>query len=107
MMIGREISTHFPPKPDQAIPGTAHNGQTRKRWNCGIFLGKPAAAISTSTVRKNEIVGLGGLDGQGQKDLLLGLFGVLKASAAPYRLTENRSGSTRHWMPKNPVLTWR
>ena len=30
------------------------------------------------TVRAGEVVGLGGLDGQGQRELLLALFGVLR-----------------------------
>ena len=30
------------------------------------------------TARAGEVVGLGGLDGQGQRELLLALFGVLK-----------------------------
>ena len=33
------------------------------------------------TVRAGEIVGLGGLDGQGQRELLLALFGVLRGVA--------------------------
>jgi ribose transport system ATP-binding protein len=33
---------------------------------------------SRSTVRAGEVVGLGGLDGQGQRELLLALFGVLR-----------------------------
>ena len=34
----------------------------------------------TLTIGRGEIVGLGGLDGQGQRELLLGLFGVLRES---------------------------
>ena len=33
------------------------------------------------TARAGEIVGLGGLDGQGQRELLLSLFGVLRGAA--------------------------
>ena len=70
MMIGREISAHFPPKHEKTAQDTVlelRNLSWENRLR-GIDL----------SVRKNEIVGLGGLDGQGQKELLLGLFGVLK-----------------------------
>lgn len=70
MMIGREISAHFPPKPEREIPETVL--ELRKlSWENRL-------RNIDLTVGRGEIVGLGGLDGQGQKELLLGLFGVLK-----------------------------
>lgn len=70
LMIGREVTAHYPPKPAPAakpeylkIDRLAWEGQLK-----GIDL----------SIGKGEIVGLGGLDGQGQKELLLGLFGVLR-----------------------------
>jgi ribose transport system ATP-binding protein len=39
---------------------------------------EPALKGVSLTLGKGEILGLGGLDGQGQKELLLALFGVLK-----------------------------
>jgi ribose transport system ATP-binding protein len=70
LMIGREVTAHYPPKPAPAqrpdylkIDSLVWEGQLK-----GIDL----------TIGKGEIVGLGGLDGQGQKELLLGLFGVLR-----------------------------
>ncbi|MEM7614522.1 MAG: sugar ABC transporter ATP-binding protein, partial [Pseudomonadota bacterium] len=75
MMIGREISAHFPPKPQKDLtPETAAPPVLQIRnyaWENTL------RGIDLS-VRQGEIVGLGGLDGQGQKELLLGLFGVLK-----------------------------
>jgi len=70
MMIGREISAHFPPKRTFVRSVEALSVENLKWENSlkGISL----------AVNKGEIVGLGGLDGQGQKELLLGLFGVLK-----------------------------
>lgn len=70
MMIGREISAHFPPKrtfvrDDEVL---SVKNLTWENTLKGVCL----------SVNKGEIVGLGGLDGQGQKELLLGLFGVLK-----------------------------
>jgi ribose transport system ATP-binding protein len=73
LMIGREYSSVFPPKPvraedDDAAPVLeARNLTWMQRLN-GISL----------AVRAGEVVGLGGLDGQGQRELLLALFGVLR-----------------------------
>jgi ribose transport system ATP-binding protein len=70
LMIGRDISAQYPPKP----PPVAHAPALRVQnlgWDNRL------ADISLD-VGAGEIVGLGGLDGQGQKMLLLALFGVLK-----------------------------
>jgi len=37
-------------------------------------------------LRAGEVVGLGGLDGQGQRELLLGLFGVLRGASGELRI---------------------
>lgn len=70
MMIGRDIEAHFPPKRQRAKSGvalaTTGFGWAGRLHDIDLQLGK------------GEILGLGGLDGQGQKELLLGLFGVLK-----------------------------
>lgn len=70
MMIGREISAHFPPK-RSFTPVEEALRIEKLNW-------EPSLNNISLTVHKGEIVGLGGLDGQGQKELLLGLFGVLK-----------------------------
>jgi ribose transport system ATP-binding protein len=70
MMIGREITAHFPPRrpPPRVDPVLeVRDLRWEDRLN-GVSL----------TVGRGEIVGLGGLDGQGQKEMLLGLFGVLR-----------------------------
>ncbi|GLU31403.1 sugar ABC transporter ATP-binding protein [Trinickia caryophylli] len=70
MMIGREYSSVFP-----ALGGTKRDG-------------KPALAVRNLSwsselkdvsldVHPGEVVGLGGLDGQGQRQFLLALFGAL------------------------------
>lgn len=70
LMIGREIEAHFPPKPPPVtappvlkVRDLAWEGRLR-----GVNV----------DVAPGQIVGLGGLDGQGHKELLLALFGVLR-----------------------------
>jgi ribose transport system ATP-binding protein len=72
MMIGREYSHIFPPKP-MAMPSDRPPVLEARHLTWGERL----RDISFS-VRAGEIVGLGGLDGQGQRPLLLALFGVLR-----------------------------
>jgi len=70
MMIGRDVEHQFPPKP-AAAERPAHLAISNLKWE-GRLNGVDL------TVGKGEIVGLGGLDGQGQKELLLALFGVMR-----------------------------
>ncbi len=73
MMIGREITAHFPAKPPPPDVTTPMLQLQDYSWEGRL------KSINLS-VGAGEIVGLGGLDGQGQKELLLGLFGVLKGT---------------------------
>jgi len=71
MLIGREIHNAYPPKPVRTETPPAVLETRGLRW------GQRLTDISL-TVGRGEIVGLGGLDGQGQRELLLALFGVLR-----------------------------
>src|ERR1700683_2505711 len=72
MMIGREYSHVFPPKPAARANGATPLLEVRNlSWTDRL------RDISLG-VRAGEVVGLGGLDGQGQRELLLALFGVLR-----------------------------
>ena len=80
MMIGREYSHVFPPKPaarPKASDAAARGEEPE--------LGGPAARHFVHC-RAGEIVGLGGLDGQGQRELLLALFGVLRGVSGEIRI---------------------
>ena len=72
MMIGREYSHVFPPKPRAAAGGRTpvlecrNLGWTDRLRDISLRVGA------------GEVVGLGGLDGQGQRELLLAFFGVLR-----------------------------
>jgi ribose transport system ATP-binding protein len=70
MMIGREYKSVFPAKPGHQMDRPPALNVKNLTW-AGRLKG-----IDLS-VRPGEVVGLGGLDGQGQHELLLALFGVL------------------------------
>jgi len=80
MMIGREYIHAFPPKPAAPTSNSAPALETR-----GLSWTDRLRDISLS-VRAGEIVGLGGLDGQGQRELLLALFGVLRGCGGEVRV---------------------
>ena len=81
MMIGREYSHVFPPKP----PVGATVGRTPALEVSDLSWTNRLRNISFA-VHPGEVVGLGGLDGQGQRELLLALFGVLRGLSGSLRV---------------------
>ncbi len=81
LMIGRDVTAKFPPKPAprERAPVVQLDDL---RWQNRL------KGISLS-LGKGEILGIGGLDGQGQKELLLALFGVLKGVGGTVTVGEN------------------
>ena len=79
LMIGREYKNVFPAKP-ATVPAAAPILECRDLSWTGRLKNISLA------VRPGEIVGLGGLDGQGQRELLLALFGVLRGLTGEVRI---------------------
>jgi ribose transport system ATP-binding protein len=71
MMIGRDIQHAYPSKPLTRAAGAPRLETRGLAWNGRLH-------DVNIDVRPGEIVGLGGLDGQGQRELFLALFGVLR-----------------------------
>jgi ribose transport system ATP-binding protein len=79
LMIGREYRHVFPAKPVRDRTPAPMLEVDNLSW------GDVLHDISLS-VGRGEIVGLGGLDGQGQRELLLALFGVLRGVGGRVRV---------------------
>lgn len=90
LMIGRDITQVYPPKP----AARAHAEKCLEVT--GLGWGERLADL-TFGVGKGEIVGLGGLDGQGQRELMLALFGVLRGVEGTIRI----GGAT--YVPSSPA----
>ena len=90
MMIGREYHHEFPPK--QPL-----NMQLPPVLSCRNFSWQSRLRNISFELRPGEIMGLGGLDGQGQKELLLAFFGVLKGCQGEVRI------SGKDAMPSSPA----
>jgi ribose transport system ATP-binding protein len=71
LMIGRKLEQVFPPKQT----ATTHQSSVLEVQNLGW---EHALHDVNFRIGKGEIVGLGGLDGQGQGELLFALFGLLR-----------------------------
>jgi ribose transport system ATP-binding protein len=70
-MIGRDVAKSYPPKTGPAPWAPPAISVQGLNW-------PPELHDISLEIKAGEIVGLGGLDGQGQRELLLALFGVLK-----------------------------
>jgi ribose transport system ATP-binding protein len=83
MMIGRPISKLFPEKTGCLA------GQKDKTLSIKNLSWHNKIRDISFTLSPGEIVGLGGIDGQGQKDVLFALFGVLKHVRATVQIGTN------------------
>ncbi|PMS38143.1 monosaccharide ABC transporter ATP-binding protein (CUT2 family) [Trinickia symbiotica] len=90
MMIGREYSSAFPPLGGTRREGTPALAVRHLSW---------AGELNDVSleVHPGEVVGLGGLDGQGQREFLLALFGALigvggeiEVAGKPVKITSPR-----------------
>src|SRR5204863_8279923 len=80
LMIGREYNAVFPGHTARAASEAAPLLEVRKLgWSDRL------TDISLQ-LHAGEVVGLGGLDGQGQRELLLALFGVLQGTTGDVRI---------------------
>jgi len=70
MMIGREVKSVFPPRSTRPLEEKPALQVKHLSWANHL-------KDVSFTIRPGEVVGLGGLDGQGQRELLLALFGAL------------------------------
>jgi ribose transport system ATP-binding protein len=97
LMIGREYSQVYPAKPPRPASPREALRLDHLSW------GERLREISLK-VDHGEIVGIGGLDGQGQKELLLALFGVLRGVSGNVYVDGDRVriGSPRQ--AKSPAL---
>lgn len=73
LMVGRKLENIFPPR-DKLVPGKV----MLEVKNMVIAPGKDSASFS---VHAGEILGMTGLEGQGQRELLRALFGLYKPAS--------------------------
>ena len=79
MMIGREYSSVYPAKSTSSVASEPILEVENLSWNNELN-------NINLEMRPGEIVGLGGLDGQGQRQLQLGLFGTLIGSTGSVKV---------------------
>ena len=102
LMIGREYSAVFPPQGPRAPTPTRRRGSRR-----ASSPGRDRLNDISLRVRAGEVVGLGGLDGQGQRELLLALFGVLRGTTGEVLIDGKPVTIAVPRAPKRKASAWR
>jgi ribose transport system ATP-binding protein len=104
MMIGREVARAYPAKDSASPPRTSSSSSKQAAGIPAPASTKPAPlleikdltwyhALNSISLKlaPGEIIGLGGLDGQGQSELLLALFGVLRGLSGEVYIDGHRT----------------
>jgi ribose transport system ATP-binding protein len=93
LMIGRSFSKTFPPKP------LGREGGKPVLVAEGVAVGNRLRE-ATLTVRENEIVGVAGLEGQGQRELLYGLANLMPLVAGRVVVEPTDTGTKTALVPE-------
>jgi ribose transport system ATP-binding protein len=96
LMVGRPLQALFPPRAT-AAPGVA-------ALEVRSLTPLAGGASASLMLRRGEIVGLGGLEGQGQREIMRALAGVLKPAACDI-LRCGRDGQAQRFDPRDGVVT--
>ena len=95
LMVGRPLQALFPPR-SHAAPGAAALDVRSLRPVAG-------GATASFVLRRGEIVGLGGLEGQGQREIVRALAGVLRPAACDIRRS-TRGGESSRFDPRDGAV---
>ena len=94
-MVGRPLQALFPPRRSESPGSIALDVRSLTPQQGG-----PTAAF---TLRRGEIVGLGGLEGQGQRDIVRSLAGVFRPFASDI-LRSAGDGAEQRFDPRDGVV---
>ena len=94
LMVGRPLQALFPPRAT-AAPGVA-------ALDVRSLTPLAGGASAQLLLRRGEIVGLGGLEGQGQREIIRALAGVLRPAACDI-LRQGRDGRDQAYDPRAGV----
>src|SRR5450631_1950012 len=98
LMIGREYSRAFPARTPRVASAAAPLLEVRRLgWTDRL------SDISLK-LHAGEVIGLGGLDGQGQRELLLALFGVLRGTTGEVHIDGRPVAITGPSVAKRPEI---
>ena len=98
LMIGRRYDGVFPPRAAPTASSAAPRLEVQHlSWNGRLH------DISLQ-LRAGEVIGLGGLDGQGQRELLLALFGVLRGTTGQLHVDGRPVDITGPGVAKRPEI---
>ncbi|ETX09679.1 sugar ABC transporter ATP-binding protein [Marinomonas ushuaiensis DSM 15871] len=96
-MVGQRIDDIFPPK-------KVFNTEAEEVLKLDSYSWKGGFNNVSITLRQGQITGFGGLDGQGQNEVLLGLFGLLKNTAGEIQIAGHSVKITHPKQAKAPDL---
>lgn len=89
LMIGRSLGAAFPPKPRREIDAETPQPPALS----ARALSAPAGISDVSfSLKSGEVLGVAGLDGMGQRELFMALFGVIPATTGEVQM----AGQTIH-----------